>query len=77
MRALTGVLAAALLIAVALVVVPAQVVAAQSFEQAVKVTAPSNAGSDPDASLNGLACTSMGNCVGVGSYTDSSGVGTH
>ena len=59
--------------ALALVAVPGKVIAAQSFQQAVKVTAPSNAGSNPNAILNSVACNSVGNCVGVGSYTDNSG----
>jgi hypothetical protein len=57
----------------ALVTVPATVAAAESFQRAVKVTAPSNAGSNPNAILNSVVCSSVGNCVGVGSYTDSSG----
>ena len=73
MRAFTSVLAVTGLTAAVLCVGPDRVLATQSFQQAVKVTAPSNAGSNPDASLNSLACTSVGNCVGVGSYTDSSG----
>jgi IPT/TIG domain len=73
MRAFTWVLAATALTAAVLGVGPLRVVTAQSFQQSVKVTAPPNAGSNPDANLNSLACTSVGNCVGVGSYTDSSG----
>jgi hypothetical protein len=50
-----------------------RVPAAQGFQQAVKVMAPSNAGANPNAALDGIACTSVGDCVGVGSYSDSSG----
>jgi hypothetical protein len=39
------------------------------------VTAPSNAATNPDASLGGTSCTSAGNCVAVGSYLDSYGNG--
>jgi hypothetical protein len=40
--------------------------------QAAEITAPSNAGTNPEALLYGISCTSAGNCVGVGSYLDSS-----
>ena len=43
-----------------------------TLTQATEVTAPSNAGSDPGAGLAGVSCTSVGNCVAVGGYTDSS-----
>jgi hypothetical protein len=46
-----------------------------TWRQATKVTAPSNAATNPDASLGGISCTSPGNCVAVGSYLDSSGNG--
>ncbi len=44
-----------------------------TFAQATEVSAPSNAGSDPDANFFGVSCTSVGNCVAVGSYVNSSG----
>jgi hypothetical protein len=44
-----------------------------TFAQATEVTAPSNAGGDPQAALFGVSCTSANNCVGVGNYDDSSG----
>ena len=48
-----------------------------TFGQATEVTAPSNAASntvDVLHELDGVSCTSPGNCVGVGSYLDSSGL---
>lgn len=45
------------------------------WSQAVKVTAPAGANSNPRASLKGVACTSAGNCVAVGRYEDSSSLG--
>ena len=41
------------------------------WAQATEVTAPANALSNPDAVLRGVSCTSEGNCVAVGDYTDS------
>jgi hypothetical protein len=46
-----------------------------SWEQATGVTAPSNAGTDPNAVLKGISCTSVGNCTAVGTFEDSSGNG--
>jgi hypothetical protein len=46
--------------------------ATPAFRQAVQVTAPTNAGTNPNASLNGISCASPGNCVAVGNYSDSS-----
>jgi hypothetical protein len=46
--------------------------AQSNFGQATEVPAPSNAPSNPYATLEGVSCTSAGNCVGVGSYGDSS-----
>jgi len=46
-----------------------------TWRQATEVTAPSNAAANPDASLGGISCTWGGNCIGVGSYLDSSGNG--
>jgi hypothetical protein len=49
---------------------------AGTWGQATEVTAPSNAASNFLAFLpvlNGVSCTSPGNCVAVGSYNDSSG----
>jgi hypothetical protein len=37
----------------------------------VEVRLPGNAASDPDAEINGVACTSRGNCVAVGYYQPS------
>ena len=37
------------------------------------MTAPTNAGSDPGASFNGVSCSSSESCAAVGSYTDSGG----
>jgi hypothetical protein len=60
--------------AVLAVALPGSVAAAQgNLGQTTEVIAPSNAGSDPLAVLNGVSCTSAGNCVGVGDYIDSSG----
>jgi hypothetical protein len=44
-----------------------------TFAQATEVSAPSNAASEPLAALRGVSCTSVGTCVGVGSYDDSAG----
>ena len=46
-----------------------------TFAPATEVTAPSNAASDPQAGLLAVSCTSVGNCVAVGSYVDSSSSG--
>jgi len=46
-----------------------------TWRQATNVTAPSNAGTDPNAVLKGISCTSAGNCAAVGTYADSSGNG--
>ena len=43
--------------------------------QTTEVTAPSNAHFNPIAFFNAVSCTSAGNCVGVGRYTDSSDQG--
>ncbi len=43
-----------------------------TWAQAVKVTAPANAGGDPVADLHAVSCTSAGNCVGAGVYRDAS-----
>jgi hypothetical protein len=44
-----------------------------TWAQAAKLTAPANASGDPAAVLKGLACTSLGFCVAVGSYANTSG----
>jgi hypothetical protein len=44
-----------------------------TWEQAAGVTAPSNAGTNPQADLSGISCTSAGKCTAVGEYLDSSG----
>jgi hypothetical protein len=44
-----------------------------TWDQAAQVTAPSNTGTNPEALLYSISCTSAGNCAGVGSYLDSSG----
>jgi hypothetical protein len=41
--------------------------------QAVKVTAPADAGTDPGGWLQAVSCPSVGNCAVVGQYVDSSG----
>jgi hypothetical protein len=41
--------------------------------QAVGLTAPTNAASNPDAALKGIACTAPGTCVAVGSYANGAG----
>ena len=46
-----------------------------TWRQAAEITAPSNAGTDPNAVLKGISCTSPGNCTAVGTYEDSSGNG--
>lgn len=43
------------------------------WDRAVEVTTPTSAASNPHATLTGIACTSPGNCVAVGSYDDVSG----
>ena len=43
------------------------------WAQAAEVSAPSNAGSNPDAYFSGISCSSAGNCTAAGSYSDSSG----
>src|SRR5437660_10258128 len=57
----------------AFVAIPATTAGAQSLGQAVKVTAPADAGTDPFANLFAVSCPSAGNCAGVGNYGDSSG----
>jgi len=49
--------------------------ASRTWRQATEVTAPSNAATNPDASLGGISCTSTFNCVAIGSYLDSHGNG--
>ena len=44
-----------------------------TWAQATEVTAPADAGSNPGAALNGISCSSAGNCTAAGGYTDSSG----
>ena len=46
-----------------------------TWRQVTKVTAPPNAGTDPNAVLKGISCTSAGNCTAIGTYEDSSGNG--
>jgi len=46
-----------------------------TWGQAAEIAAPSNAGTDPNAVLKGISCTSPGNCTAVGTYEDSSGNG--
>jgi hypothetical protein len=46
-----------------------------TWGQAAEITAPTNAGTDPNAVLKGVSCTSAGNCTAVGTYEDSSGNG--
>jgi hypothetical protein len=43
-----------------------------SFGTATEVTPPANAGSDPEAMLYGVSCTSVGNCTADGQYYDTS-----
>jgi hypothetical protein len=43
------------------------------WAQAAAVIAPPNVSSNPSAVLRNLACTSLGNCAAVGSYTNASG----
>jgi hypothetical protein len=43
------------------------------WAQATEVTAPANAGADPGAFLNGISCSSVGNCTAVGGYVDAPG----
>ena len=45
-----------------------------SWAQATEVTAPANAGTNPDALFNGgISCASSGTCTAAGTYHDSSG----
>ncbi len=44
-----------------------------TWAQATEITAPANAGTNPDASLNEVSCWSATNCTAIGGYTDSSG----
>jgi hypothetical protein len=46
-----------------------------TWAQATEVTAPSGAGTSPEARLTGISCPSVGNCTTVGSYTDGSNTG--
>ena len=41
-----------------------------TWGQGTEITAPPNATPDPGAGLNGMSCTSTGNCVAVGRYFD-------
>jgi len=43
------------------------------WHQAVEVTPPPGAGTNPLASLNGVSCTSAGNCTGAGTYSTTPG----
>jgi hypothetical protein len=43
--------------------------------RAAEVALPANAATDPYAELDGVACSSVGSCVAVGSYEDSSALG--
>ena len=45
-----------------------------TWAQATEVTAPANAGNFlPGTSINGISCSSVGNCTATGGYVDSSG----
>ena len=44
-----------------------------TWAQATEVTAPATAGSNPTAFLNGISCSSVGNCTAAGDYPDTSG----
>jgi hypothetical protein len=55
------------------VAVPPAGAAALVWGQETVVVAPSNAGSNPNAELDAVACPTASNCYGVGTYTDSSG----
>jgi hypothetical protein len=46
---------------------------AGTWAQATELTLPANAGTNPNAFLTGVSCSSAGNCTAVGSYEDSSG----
>jgi uncharacterized repeat protein (TIGR02543 family) len=46
-----------------------------TWAQATEITAPANAGTDPEAQFVGVSCWSAGNCTAAGYYTDSSGNG--
>ncbi|MGA8296321.1 MAG: Ig domain-containing protein, partial [Acidimicrobiales bacterium] len=46
-----------------------------SFGAATEVTAPANAGTNPDTELGAISCSSVGNCTAVGRYDDSSNHG--
>jgi hypothetical protein len=48
---------------------------AGTWASAVQVTPPSNAATNGVAILDGISCTSAGNCVAVGTYLNSSGFG--
>lgn len=48
---------------------------AGSWGSPVELALPSNAGTDPLATFNGLSCPSVGNCAAVGTYQDSTGDG--
>jgi hypothetical protein len=43
------------------------------WDQASRVTPPSKAGTNPDAKLYAVSCTSAGRCTAVGTYEDASG----
>ena len=40
------------------------------WAQAVEIALPANAGSNPDAFLNGVSCSSAGTCAAAGTYVD-------
>ena len=44
-----------------------------TWSRATEVQPPANAAANPGAWLRGVACTAVGSCVGVGSYTTGSG----
>jgi hypothetical protein len=46
-----------------------------SFAAATEVTPPANANTNPKAYLEGISCSSAGNCTAVGEYDDSSNHG--
>jgi hypothetical protein len=74
-RSALSVLAALPLSALALVVIPPTVAGAEGLSQATvtKLSAPSDAASDPKGGTGSVSCTSPGNCVAGGAYIDSSG----
>ena len=71
--AVTRLLATVLIAGGGIVCTAPSALAQGTSTQAIKITAPANAAGDPQADLEGISCSSVGNCSAVGNYSDSSG----